>query len=109
MATARIGISGLRYVAEYVGQWSTQTPDSVVFAVQGPRFITHMRELHDADELCVCGYTDDPSTSGPTARGWVDSRRDAGVHLDHDVKVRAPFDAQALAAHLGVAPAEAGR
>jgi uncharacterized protein YecE (DUF72 family) len=29
--------------------WHAQTPDDFVFAVKGPRFITHMKKLNDAD------------------------------------------------------------
>jgi uncharacterized protein YecE (DUF72 family) len=30
-------------------QWYVQTPDDFVFAVKGPRFITHMKKLRDAE------------------------------------------------------------
>jgi uncharacterized protein YecE (DUF72 family) len=76
--TVRIGISGwryppwlpqraeLRYVAERLNtveingsfyslqrpshylSWRRETPDDFVFAVKGPRFITHMKKLRDA-------------------------------------------------------------
>jgi uncharacterized protein YecE (DUF72 family) len=29
--------------------WATQVPDDFVFAVKGPRFITHMKQLHQAE------------------------------------------------------------
>jgi uncharacterized protein YecE (DUF72 family) len=31
--------------------WYAQTPDDFVFSVKGPRFITHMKKLRDADTL----------------------------------------------------------
>ncbi|WP_245607390.1 DUF72 domain-containing protein [Pseudonocardia spinosispora] len=31
--------------------WAAQTPDDFVFSVKGPRFITHMKKLRDADTL----------------------------------------------------------
>jgi uncharacterized protein YecE (DUF72 family) len=31
--------------------WFAQTPDDFVFSVKGPRFITHMKKLRDADTL----------------------------------------------------------
>lgn len=33
---------------EYFAQWYDETPDDFVFAVKGPRFITHMKKLRDA-------------------------------------------------------------
>src|SRR3954465_12548513 len=30
-------------------KWYAQTPDDFVFAVKGPRFITHMKKLNDAE------------------------------------------------------------
>ena len=34
---------------EYFAQWYEETPDDFVFAVRGPRFITHMKRLRDVD------------------------------------------------------------
>ncbi|GAA1603484.1 DUF72 domain-containing protein [Kribbella sancticallisti] len=79
--------------------------------------------LHGADELYVSGYDDaaldrwagkirtwqsggtpkDGRTlAGPAPR----KRRDVFVYFDNDVKVRAPYDAEALAARLDIHPLE---
>jgi len=34
---------------EYYGRWREETPEDFVFAVKGPRFITHMKKLRDVD------------------------------------------------------------
>lgn len=34
---------------EYFAQWHDETPDDFVFAVKGPRFITHMKRLRDVE------------------------------------------------------------
>jgi uncharacterized protein YecE (DUF72 family) len=59
-------------------RWYSATPDDFVFAVKGPRFITHMKKLRDAKVPL-----------------------DVFVYCDNDAKVHAPFDAQRLAARLG--------
>ncbi len=61
--------------------------------------------LHGDRELYVSGY-DDAALDRWAARvrGWADEGRDVHVYFDNDVKVRAPFDAMALARRLGVAP-----
>jgi uncharacterized protein YecE (DUF72 family) len=57
--------------------------------------------LHGAEELYASGYTDDALEEwARDARGWLESGRDVYVYFDNDMKVRAPFDAQALAARL---------
>jgi uncharacterized protein YecE (DUF72 family) len=56
--------------------------------------------LHGEAELYVSGYTDE--SLDEWAR-WIEAQDcDAYVYFDNDVKVRAPFDAQALANRLGV-------
>jgi uncharacterized protein YecE (DUF72 family) len=62
--------------------------------------------LHGAEELYVSGY-DPPAIRawGARVRAWLGTGRDSYVYFDNDVKVRAPFDARALAAELGVGPA----
>ncbi len=37
-------------------------------------------------------------------RGWAGGGRGVYVYFDNDAKVRAPFDAMALAQRLGVGP-----
>ena len=61
--------------------------------------------LHGAEELYASGYDDAglDRWAGLVA-GWRDAGRDVVVYFDNDVKVRAPVDAQALAARLGVTP-----
>jgi uncharacterized protein YecE (DUF72 family) len=34
---------------EYYARWRDETPDDFVFAVKGPRFITHMKKLRDVE------------------------------------------------------------
>lgn len=34
---------------EFFERWAAETPDDFVFAVKGPRFITHMKKLRDAE------------------------------------------------------------
>ena len=34
---------------EYYAQWRDETPEDFVFAVKGPRFITHMKKLRDVE------------------------------------------------------------
>ncbi|QGQ17997.1 DUF72 domain-containing protein [Cellulomonas sp. JZ18] len=77
--------------------------------------------LHGESELYVSGYDDDsldrwaakvrawstgaPPPDGPrVAPPAADRPRDVYVYFDNDVKVRAPFDAMALAARLGAGP-----
>jgi uncharacterized protein YecE (DUF72 family) len=54
--------------------------------------------LHGAEELYVSGY-DEPELLrwAGRVRAWRHSGRDVFVYFDNDVKVRAPFDAEALA------------
>ena len=61
--------------------------------------------LHGDTELYVSGY-DPPALTlwADRIRRWADEGHDVVVYFDNDVKVRAPFDAMALAALLGVGP-----
>jgi uncharacterized protein YecE (DUF72 family) len=62
--------------------------------------------LHGAEELYVSGYGAEALDAwAGKVRGWLGSGRDVYVYFDNDVKVRAPFDALALAERLGVTPA----
>jgi len=57
--------------------------------------------LHGAEELYASGYTDESLDAwAADARGWLASGRDVYVYFDNDMKVRAPFDAMALAGRL---------
>jgi uncharacterized protein YecE (DUF72 family) len=63
--------------------------------------------LHGDEELYVSGYTESAlDTWAARCRSWMKAGRDVYVYFDNDVKVRAPFDAMALARKLGVGPAD---
>ncbi|HEX9231773.1 MAG TPA: DUF72 domain-containing protein [Jatrophihabitantaceae bacterium] len=57
--------------------------------------------LHGADELYASGYDDAALTEWAAVITEL-APRDVYVYFDNDAKVRAPFDAMALAAKLGV-------
>jgi len=60
--------------------------------------------LHGDAELYVSGYDDDALDAwAARVRSWTARGLDVFVYFDNDVKVRAPFDAMALAGRLGVA------
>ena len=81
--------------------------------------------LHGAEELYASGYDDDAldrwaakirtwhqggtPTDGKTVatKKAPRRRRDVYVYFDNDMKVRAPFDAEALSRRLGITPADA--
>lgn len=49
-----IEINGTFYSLQrpaYFAEWAEETPDDFVFAVKGPRYITHIRRLRDPDVL----------------------------------------------------------
>jgi uncharacterized protein YecE (DUF72 family) len=59
--------------------------------------------LHGAEELYASGYTESAlDTWAADIRGWLEDGRDVYVYFDNDMKVRAPFDAVALASRLGI-------
>ena len=63
--------------------------------------------LHGDAELYTSGYTPEALRQWANrVRRWRDDGRDVYVYFDNDVKVRAPFDAIALAGLLGVGPAQ---
>jgi uncharacterized protein YecE (DUF72 family) len=60
--------------------------------------------LHGDAELYVSGYHDAAlDVWADRVRTWAATGRDVFVYFDNDVKVRAPYDAQRLAARLGIA------
>ncbi len=70
--------------------------------------------LHGDKELYVSGYADE-ALDGWASKitGWRTGEttpdgiaRDVSVYFDNDVKVRAPYDAMALAKRLGVGPSQ---
>jgi len=57
--------------------------------------------LHGDAELYVSGYGDAALDRwAAKVGGWHDQGLDVHVYFDNDVKVRAPFDAMALAARV---------
>jgi uncharacterized protein YecE (DUF72 family) len=57
--------------------------------------------LHGAEELYTSGYDDTALDAWATRiRGWMSDDRDVFAYFDNDAKVRAPYDAMALAARL---------
>lgn len=61
--------------------------------------------LHGAEELYASGYDQDAIAEwAARVHGWTDSGLDVYVYFDNDIKVRAPFDAMALAQQVGTAP-----
>ena len=79
-------------VADTAGKWPLIREVTADFA--------YIR-LHGDEELYTSGYSDEALDSWATQiRTWADDGRDAFVYFDNDVKVRAPFDAMALASRL---------
>jgi uncharacterized protein YecE (DUF72 family) len=86
-------------VADTAGKWPFLTEPTADFA--------YVR-MHGVQELYVSGYDDEALDAwAERVRSWADSGLDVYVYFDNDVKVRAPFDAMALAQRLGVS-AESG-
>ena len=64
--------------------------------------------LHGDTELYASGYDDEALDRwARRVRGWADAGLDVHAYFDNDAKVRAPFDAMALADRLGVGPVSA--
>jgi uncharacterized protein YecE (DUF72 family) len=79
-------------VADTAGKWPLIREVTADFA--------YVR-LHGDQELYTSGYSDEALDSwAMQIRTWADDGRDAFVYFDNDVKVRAPFDAMALASRL---------
>jgi len=76
-------------MADTAGRWPMLDEATADFAYA---------RLHGAEELYVSGY-DAPALGwwAERVRAWRDGGRDVYVYFDNDVKVRAPFDAEALA------------
>ena len=59
--------------------------------------------LHGDTELYASGYSDEALDRwAAKVRGWADAGLDVFVYCDNDAKVRAPYDAMALMARLGL-------
>lgn len=81
-------------VADTAGTWPQFTEITADFAYA---------RLHGDSELYTSGYDDEALDRwAATVRGWLDAGLDSFVYFDNDVKVRAPYDAMALAERLGV-------
>jgi uncharacterized protein YecE (DUF72 family) len=81
-------------VADTAGKWPLIREVTADF--------TYVR-LHGDTELYTSGYTDEALDAwAATIGGWAASGADAFVYFDNDTKVRAPFDAMALAGKLGI-------
>ena len=83
-------------VADTAGRWPLiEEPTSDLVYVR----------LHGDTELYVSGYDDAAlDVWAAKVRGWAASGHDVLVYFDNDAKVHAPYDAQRLAARLGVGP-----
>ncbi|MCW2839767.1 MAG: hypothetical protein JWR55_1250 [Aeromicrobium sp.] len=79
-------------VADTAGKWPKLVETTTDFA--------YIR-LHGDTELYASGYSAE-SLDGwaRIARGWAEAGKDVYVYFDNDMKVRAPFDAIALAERL---------
>lgn len=79
-------------VADTAGKWPRFTQQTADFAYA---------RLHGEKVLYESGYDDEALDRwARTVRGWLDSGRDSYIYFDNDVKVRAPYDAMALAKRL---------
>ena len=79
-------------IADTAGTWP------VIEHVEGD--LVYVR-LHGDTELYASGYTDEALDRwAERCRSWVNERRDVFVYFDNDMKVRAPYDAMALARRL---------
>ena len=80
--------------ADTAGKWPFFTELTTDFA--------YVR-LHGSEELYVSGYDAQAiETWAGRVGSWLATGRDAYVYFDNDVKVRAPYDAMALAQRLGI-------
>jgi uncharacterized protein YecE (DUF72 family) len=80
-------------VADTAGKWPflTEVTADLVYC-----------RLHGAEELYVSGYTPEALDAwAMRIRGWLARDLDVLVYFDNDVKIRAPYDAIALAERLG--------
>lgn len=79
-------------VADTAGKWPMFTQQTADFAYA---------RLHGETVLYESGYDDESLDRwAERVRGWLASGRDAFVYFDNDIKVRAPYDAMALAERL---------
>lgn len=87
----RYGVASV--VADTAGKWPQFTEVTADFV--------YVR-LHGDAVLYESGYDAAALDRwAETVRGWLDAGRDCFIYFDNDVKVRAPYDAMALAERLG--------
>jgi uncharacterized protein YecE (DUF72 family) len=80
-------------VADTAGKWPLFEAVTTDFA--------YVR-LHGDEELYVSGYSNAAlDVWAKKIKTWAEETHDVFVYFDNDVKVRAPFDAMALASRLG--------
>ncbi len=83
-------------VADTAGKWPFFLQQTADFAYA---------RLHGETILYESGYDDEALDRwADRVRGWLASGRDSYVYFDNDIKVRAPYDAMALARRLGSGP-----
>ncbi|MET1042536.1 MAG: DUF72 domain-containing protein [Microbacteriaceae bacterium] len=90
----RYGVASV--VADTAGKWPklTEVTTNFVYA-----------RLHGDTKLYESGYDDGALDRwADTARGWLAGGADAWIYFDNDLKVRAPYDAMALAERLSRQP-----
>lgn len=80
-------------VADTAGKWPRFTQQTADFFYARLRGETILYES-GYDDAALDRWAD-------TVCGWLGSGRDSFVYFDNDIKVRAPYDAMALAARLG--------
>jgi uncharacterized protein YecE (DUF72 family) len=79
-------------VADTAGKWPRLTTQTADFAYA---------RLHGEQVLYESGYDDEALDRwAETVRGWLASGRESFIYFDNDIKVRAPYDAMALAERL---------
>jgi uncharacterized protein YecE (DUF72 family) len=84
-------------VADTAGKWPMFLQQTADFSYA---------RLHGETILYESGYDDEALDRwAGRVRGWLASGRDSFVYFDNDIKVRAPYDAMALAERLTGPPA----
>ena len=79
-------------VADTAGKWPMLRQQTAEFVYA---------RLHGEKVLYESGYDDESLDRwAETVRGWLASGRDSFTYFDNDIKVRAPYDAMALAERL---------
>ncbi|WP_315809971.1 MULTISPECIES: DUF72 domain-containing protein [Pseudomonas] len=69
---------------EYYRRWAQDTPDGFVFSLKGPRYITHIRRLRDAEEGLANFFASGPLELGEKL-GPLLWQLPPSLHYDEDV------------------------